>query len=169
MHLASGIQHLESRIGNPVSIQLKNKPTKMLQAYLHQVNLWAILVSAVVYFILGSLWFSALFGGVWSREVEKLGILIKDPAKGTIAAKMIQTFVGNLIAAFSMGYIVFISHSYHWLAGLKLGLLCGIGFAAVGMIIAYTWESRSMKLQMIDTGYAIAGISACGIILAAWR
>jgi len=141
----------------------------MLQAYLHQVNLWAILVSAVVYFILGSLWFSALFGGVWSREVEKLGILIKDPAKGTIAAKMIQTFVGNLIAAFSMGYIVFISHSYHWLAGLKLGLLCGIGFAAVGMIIAYTWESRSMKLQMIDTGYAIAGISACGIILAAWR
>jgi hypothetical protein len=110
-----------------------------------------------------------LFGGFWSKEVERLGILIKDPGKGTIAAKMIQTFVGNLIAAFSMGYIVFVAHSYNWVAGLKLGLLCGIGFAAVGMIIAYTWESRSFKLQMIDTGYAIAGISACGIILSVWR
>jgi len=141
----------------------------MLQNFLDQVNLWAVLVSAVVYFILGSLWFSVLFGGVWSREVDKLGILIKDPAKGTIAAKMIQTFVGNLLAAFSMGYIVFVAGSYNWLAGAKLGLLCGIGFAAVAMIIAYTWESRSMRLQMIDTGYAILGITACGIIESAWR
>jgi hypothetical protein len=141
----------------------------MLQTFLHQMNLWAILVAAVVYFILGSLWFSILFGGFWSREVERLGILIKDPAKGTIAAKMIQTFVGNLIAAFSMGYIVFAAHSFNWIAGLKLGLLCGIGFAAVAMIIAYTWESRSFRLQMIDTGYAIIGIVMCGIIISAWR
>src|SRR6476659_1094114 len=141
----------------------------MLQSFLHQVNLWAVLVSAVVYFIFGSLWFSLLFGGFWSKEVERIGILIKDPAKGTIAAKMFQTFVGNLIAAFSMGYIVFISHSFTWLAGLKLGLLCGIGFAAVAMIIAYTWESRSYRLQSIDTGYAVIGITLCGIILSAWR
>ena len=141
----------------------------MLQNFLDQVNLWAVLVAAVVYFLLGSLWFSILFGGVWSKEVDKLGILIKDPAKGTIAAKMIQTFVGNLLAAFSMAYIVFVSGSYNWMAGLKLGLLCGIGFAAVAMIIAYTWESRSMRLQMIDTGYAVIGIALCGIILAAWR
>ena len=141
----------------------------MLQNFLDQVNLWAVLVAALAYFMLGSLWFSILFGGVWSKEVDKLGILIKDPAKGTIAAKMIQTFVGNLLAAFSMAYIVFISGSYNWLAGLKLGLLCGIGFAAVAMIIAYTWESRSMRLQMIDTGYAVIGIALCGIILASWR
>jgi hypothetical protein len=141
----------------------------MLQTFLHQMNLWAILVAAVVYFILGSLWFSILFGGFWSKEVERLGILIKDPAKSTIAAKMVQTFVGNLIAAFSMGYIVFATHSFNAIAGLKLGLLCGIGFAAVAMIIAYTWESRSFRLQMIDTGYAVIGITVCGIIISAWR
>ena len=141
----------------------------MLEAYLHQVNLWAILVAALAYFILGSLWFSVLFGGVWSKEVERLGILIKDPAKATIAAKMFQTLFGNVIAAVSMGYLVFISHCYNWIAGLKLGLLCGIGFAAVAMIIAYTWESRSFRLQMIDTGYAVIGITLCGIIISAWR
>jgi hypothetical protein len=141
----------------------------MLQHYLDQVNLWAILVATLAYFFLGSLWFSVLFGGVWSKEVERLGILIKDPPKSTIAAKMFQTFFGNLIAAFSMGYLVYVSHCYNWIAGLKLGLLCGIGFAAVAMIIAYTWESRSFKLQSIDTGYAVFGITLCGIILAAWR
>ncbi len=141
----------------------------MLQNFLAQVNIWAVLVAAVAYFMLGSVWFSMLFGKVWSKEVDKLGILIKDPPKGMIAAKMIQTFVGNSLAAFSMAYIVFISGSFNWIAGLKLGLLCGIGFAAVAMIIAYTWENRSMRLQMIDTGYAVIGITLCGIILAAWR
>jgi hypothetical protein len=141
----------------------------MLQNYLDQVNLWAILVAALAYFILGSLWFSVLFGSIWSKEVERLGILIKDPPKGTIAAKMFQTFFGNLIAAVSMGYVVFVSHSYNWIAGMKLGLLCGIGFAAVAMIIAYTWESRSYRLQLIDTGYAVIGITLCGIIISAWR
>ena len=141
----------------------------MLEAYLDQVNLWAILVATLAYFLLGSLWFSVLFGGVWSKEVERLGILIKDPAKGTIAGKMFQTFVGNAVAAASMGYLVYVSHCYNWISGLKLGLLCGIGFAAVAMIIAYTWESRSYRLQMIDTGYAVVGITLCGIIIAAWR
>jgi hypothetical protein len=141
----------------------------MLEAYLQQVNLWAILVASLAYFFLGSLWFSVLFGGVWSREVERLGIVIKDPAKGTIAGKMFQTLVGNVIAAVSMGYVVFAAGAYNWLAGLKLGLLCGIGFAAVGMIIAYTWESRSFRLQMIDTLYAVVGITLCGIIISSWR
>ena len=53
----------------------------MLQNYLSQVNLWAILVATLAYFLLGSLWFSVLFGAVWSKEVEKLGILIKDPCQ----------------------------------------------------------------------------------------
>ncbi len=141
----------------------------MIQSFFSHANYWAIVVAAVAYFMLGSLWFSALFGSVWSKEVEKHGVKINEPAKGDIAKKMLQTFIGNAIAAFSIAYIVFISGSDTWLTGAALGLLCGIGFAAVGISIAYTWESRSAKLLAIDCGYAITGITICGIIVSAWH
>jgi hypothetical protein len=141
----------------------------MLSAFLSHANYWALLVSALVYFALGSLWFSALFGKIWSAEVAKHGVVIKDPSKKDISSKMLQTFICNVIAVLSIGYLVFVTGTSNWMAGLKLGLLCGIGFATVGIFIAYTWESRSLKLLMIDCGYAIVGMGLAGIILSVWH
>jgi hypothetical protein len=141
----------------------------MLSSFLSHANYWAIAVSALSYFILGSLWFSVFFGKLWSNEVRKHGINIKDPAKNEIALKMLQTFLGNLFAAFSIAYLVYITGIANWQAGLKMGLLCGVGFAAVAICIAYTWESRSLKLLLIDCGYAVVGITFCGIILSIWH
>ena len=141
----------------------------MFASFLSQMNYWAILVAAVAYFIIGSLWFSALFGKAWMAEIGKHGLTIKEPTKSQITTKMVLTFLYNLIAAFALAYLVFATRTFNWLAGIKLGLLCGVCFAAVGMAISFNWESRSAKLVMIDAGYAIAGIAVCGVILGAWR
>lgn len=141
----------------------------MQSTFLSQLNIPAVLVAAVAYFIIGSLWFAALFGNIWSKEVEKHGIRITKPSKGQMMQKMVQTFVGNLVVALTMAYVVFVAGSVTWQTGLKLGLICGIGFGAAVMAIAYTWESRSFKLVAIDSGYAVAGITVAGIILSVWR
>jgi hypothetical protein len=141
----------------------------MLSSFLSHANYWSIGIAALAYFIVGSLWFSVLFGKIWSAEMQKNGVTIKEPAKNEIAKKMIQTFLGNLLAAVSIAYLVFVTGISNWQAGIKLGLLCGIGFAAAAISIAYTWESRSMKLVMIDCGYAVFGIALCGLILSTWH
>ncbi|MFI5151715.1 MAG: DUF1761 domain-containing protein [Chitinophagales bacterium] len=141
----------------------------MFSSFLSQANWWAIIVSALVYFVLGSVWFSALFGKLWMAEIARHGITIKEPEKKQIGMKMVRTFIYNLVAAFAIAYLIYISGSYRWLAGLKMGVLCGFGIASMGICIAYTWESRSTKLVMIDCGYAIVGMTICGAILAAWH
>lgn len=141
----------------------------MLSSFLAHANYWAILVATLVYFVLGSLWFSALFGKIWSAEVARHGVSIQEPSKSDIGKKMLQTFIGNLLAAMASAYLVFATGCHGWLPGLKLGLLCGIGFAAVGVWIAYLWESRSTKLLLIDVGYAVFGITFACIILSVWR
>jgi len=141
----------------------------MLQLFFNHANYWAILVAAMAYFMIGSLWFSLLFGTIWSKEVQKTGVTIKDPAGKEIGAKMIQTFIGNVLAALSLAILVYFTGISGWLAGLKLGLLCGAGFAATAIVIAYTWESRSLKLMAIDFGYPIVGFTVCAIILSVWK
>src|SRR5215510_9987413 len=114
----------------------------MFQSFLSHTNYLAILVSAVAYFILGSLWFSLLFGNAWSTEVEKQGIKIKEPTKKEIGAKMIQTFVCNLIAAFATAFVIYATGASEWSHGIQIGLICGFGFGAMAITIAGTWESR---------------------------
>jgi len=141
----------------------------MMRSFFQQANYWAILSGAAAYFIIGSLWFSLLFGSIWSKEVEKSGVKIKQPTGKEITAKMIQTFIGNIIAATAIAVLIYLTGMSGWLAGLKLGLLCGIGFAASAIMIAYTWESRSFRLMAIDFGYPVVGFTACAIILSLWK
>ena len=141
----------------------------MLQSFFNHANYWAVLVAAAAYFVIGSLWFSALFGNIWSKEVEKHGTKIKEPTGKEIGVKLIQTFAGNLIAATAIAILVSLAGISTWSAGLELGLICGIGFAAAVIVIAYTWESRSFKLMAIDFGYPVVGITACAIILSVWK
>ncbi len=41
------------------------------------MNPWAILVAAVVFWVLGSVWFSVLFKKSWQSGQAKLGLKIK--------------------------------------------------------------------------------------------
>ena len=140
----------------------------MLQSFFQHANWLAIIVSAIAFFVLGSLWFSVLFGKIWQREVEKHGVKIKDPKGSEIAVKMLQTFACNLIAALAIGILVYFTGVIGAINGAKLGVLCGVGFSATAIITAHVWESRSFKLVAIDFGYPLFGITICGIIQAIW-
>ena len=141
----------------------------MLQSFFQHANWLAIGVSAVAFFLLGSIWFSLLFGKIWQKEVEKHGVKIGMPKGGEMAAKMLQTFICNAVAALSMGILVYITGTTGAMSGTKLGLLCGVGFAATAIITANVWESRSFKLVAIDLGYPLFGITICGLILSIWK
>lgn len=141
----------------------------MLNQFLSSTNYWAVIVSGLMYWILGAIWFSALFGNIWGAELEKHGVKIKEPSKQELLAKFVQTFVLNLIVAFGVAFIVFVAHSSTILSGFKLGLFTGICFSASTIGVAYTWEGRSLKLFIVDCGYPVLGITLSAVILSLWR
>jgi uncharacterized membrane protein YkgB len=141
----------------------------MFMKFLSNANYLAILVAAIAFFVLGSLWFSFLFRKPWAAEVEKSGVKLTDADKKNIGRNMILTFLYNLIAAISIAYIIYAIGVYRWMVGLKLGLICGLGFSLAATGISSAWEKRSTKLMLLDAGYALVGIAICGAIIAAWH
>lgn len=137
--------------------------------HLTSLNLFAVFIAAIIYFFLGSLWFSILFGRIWTQELEKQNIFIKEPTTANLMLKMGLTFLGNLIAALGMALLVQATNSATLFSGLELGFLVAICFVATAMGISYIWPGRSMRLSLIDIGYPVTGIIISATILSLWR
>jgi hypothetical protein len=135
---------------------------------LFHINYFAVGVATIAYFLVGSLWFSTLFGNSWAQELEKHGVAIKAPHATTMILKMVQTLFGNFITCVALALLIHVLGITTAINGLYLGLVTALGFVATSMGVASTWEGKSLKLTLIDAGYPIVGIVLSSVILTYW-
>lgn len=135
-----------------------------------QLNIWAVLVSSIVYFFIGSLWFSpVLFSDIWIEELEKHNVKIKQPTSAQLTQKMLITLAANILSVLATGYLVIATNSGSLASIIFLGMVISIGFVMSSVGTVFNWENRSLKLFLIDIGYPIVGIISSAIILSLWR
>lgn len=137
--------------------------------FLLHINYIAVIAAAIIFFIIGALWFSVLFGVTWSQELTRHNIVIKEPTSHEIMIKMGLNFVKNLILACALAVLVSITGSKTALSGVLLGALVGCCIAASAMADIFIWESRSLKLFLIDASYQVIGIVVATVLLSVWR
>lgn len=131
------------------------------------INWLATIVAAICYFLLGAIWYTALFGKRW--QTYNAGLMQKEDAKKGAAGIMIFSFILMLICAIGLSLIVARFGLNHWLSGLKLGLITGICFAGTGISISYLYEKRPAGLHLINVFYNVLGNVIAGIIICVWR
>jgi hypothetical protein len=137
--------------------------------FLSHINYLAVAASSIIFFMLGSLWFSTLFGSVWTQELKRHNVIIKEPTKNALIMKMLLTFGANIVASFAMACLVNMTGSTTLTSGLILGIIVALGFAATTLGLVFIWESKSLKLFLIDSGYPALGIIASALLLSLWH
>ncbi|NOZ07503.1 MAG: DUF1761 domain-containing protein [FCB group bacterium] len=132
------------------------------------INGWAILVSALVYFIIGAVWFSEkAFGRTWAE-----GAGIESSKKG-LMKKFGLNFLGALVVAFVMSH--FISYTSYFMGvggivgGIQTAFWAWLGFSGATYLMNFVFEDKPFKFYLVNTGYHLAGLIASGIILGIWR
>lgn len=140
----------------------------MIQLICDNMNYWAVIVSGLAFFVVGSVWFLLLFE-LYSAELEKHGVKIKQPTKQQMISRLAVTLIGALITAFAVAVIVLMANSHTLVSAIKVGLFACLGFSAVTLGVSYNCEGKSLKLFLIDAGYWFIGILICAIILSLWR
>jgi hypothetical protein len=134
--------------------------------HLHHMNHWALLVSALILWLLGAMWYSpALFAKPW---MAALGIVPGGQMKG-LAAGMISSFIGDLLAAFVLLHIVLWSGADSYLTGAFVGFICWLGFFVATQFPQGIYESRPPRLFIINAGYWLVSLLIIGGLLAVWR
>jgi fatty acid desaturase len=133
------------------------------------MNYWAILVAAIVFWVLGSVWFSVLFKKSWKSGQSKLGLKMHKPSPSEMKKKLVISFLLNLVQVWGIAALVSGFQIMTIQPAICVGLLTGVCFAAASMACKSLWENHGLKLTCIDMGYPVVGFVVSAIILALWQ
>lgn len=129
------------------------------------VSWLAIIVAAIVKFIIGGVWYMPLFGKRW-RALQ--GVPEGAPTTGLATAMVVQV-IGDLIMAYVLARFVGHYGATSLFDGILIGFMAWLGFVATIMVGSIFYEKKPAELIAINAGYQLVGIVVMGAILAVWH
>ena len=136
---------------------------------LGSLNYLAILLGVIINQAIGAAWYSA-FGKPWMAEA---GFTQEDleAVKGTPRQwyPYIVAIVGALVFTLCLALLTQLTGAEAVGDGLFLGLLAAIGFIATSYATTYSFEDRSLRLFLINSGYPVISYAIIGVMLAVWQ
>jgi len=143
------------------------------------VNYLAVLVAAILMFILGGLWYSpVLFMKKWLALQDRTEEQMKaQAAAANMPLMYASAFVTALITAWVMAHLlghfavavdpdVMRPSAAH---GAMFGFVCWLGFVAPTTYTTAIFSGKPKQLWFIDTTYYLVSFVIAGAILGAWR
>jgi len=136
---------------------------------MYTVNIWAILVAAVVGFGIGALWYSPiLFGKEWARLSKMTEADINAAkAKGMWKNYLIH-LIGLIISFGVLAFLISATGAATASDGAILGLITWLGFVIPMNIADALWRRTQIKLVILDTLNVLIGLVIGGAIICAW-
>ena len=128
------------------------------------VNWLAVLAAAASAFVLGGLWYSALFAKPWQAAAG----LSDEAVKGGNKPLM---FAGAFVLAFitCAVFAMFLGPKASLGFGAAAGLAAGLGWVTTSLGVIYIFERRPLRLLLINGGYQTLQFTIIGAILGAWH
>ena len=126
-----------------------------------------VLIAAIAAFLLGFLWYTALFGKAWQAET---GVTDEQAQKG-IAVTHGTAFLMMCLIAMGLSHFLH-AHSLEeqtFAHGALHGVQVAVLFTITGTAINYAYQKKSLKLWLIDAGYLVAFIALEGGVLLALK
>jgi ABC-type uncharacterized transport system permease subunit len=142
----------------------------MLHAIL-DLNYIAVVVTAIIGFLLGWLWFSpVLFAKPWMAEM-KFTKETMEASKPNMPLLFAKGFLFTLLGTFGLAVLMNVKKFgfENWLKGAEMGAFVGVFVVGVRLLNGALWEQRSCKLQAITAGHEVVLYAVQGAILAVWN
>ena len=138
-----------------------------------KINIIAILVSVVANFILGFLWYAAIFAKAWAIEMGYDPNM--RPGKKEMIKGMIIMMIGNFMFAWILAfylagwkYIPGANEMSPLVTGVNSALSVWIGFYVPVHLGRIVWEKHSWKLFFINSSYHLVATIVVALILSYW-
>ena len=130
------------------------------------INYLAVLIAAVITFVIGGLWYSpAMFGRRWMMAVGKTE---EECKKGNRSVALIGAFVAALMMAYVLAIFIGFAQAQTILQGVTIGLWSWVGFVAAPTLSNYLFSGWPRDLYLINNTYYLVSLLVMGALLAMW-
>ena len=127
--------------------------------------LWPVLAGSAAFFVVGMVWYGALFGKAWQSAA---GLSDQDVQGGNMAVIFGLCFLFEMLIAMVLWHLlVRVNPAPHVVMMMAIGFAGGIMVPAMG--INYLFQRKSFKLFLIDAGHFLFGMAAMGGVFVWFR
>ncbi len=133
------------------------------------VNYVAVLMTAIVGFVVGMLWYSpALFGKQWMKLAGKTEKDMKKAKEKGMAKQMVIAFISLLVMAYVLAWLTGVLGAATFSAGAIVGFWIWLGFLGTTQLGSVLWEQKPVTLYLLNTAHWLVILAISGGILAVW-
>jgi len=141
--------------------------------YEPMINYFAVLVSAIVFFGIGAIWYGPVFGKLW-RESVGMTEAEAEKANPNMAKSFGLMFLSALLMAVATAYLIdyllkVFPDSSAVSIGLNTAFWVWLGYTLSYILTAPAFENRPWSYVFINGGYWLVGLISTGLIVGLWR
>ena len=129
----------------------------------------SIVVSAVALFIFGALWYTVIFGKIWSKLMGMTSEQMEQAKKGGMVGKMVIMFVLNLLTVLSVSYLLPRVLDLSFREFYTTIFIIWLGFSFPLLMGGYLWEGKSWKLVLLNAVYGVLSLKLVSAIIYFWK
>ncbi len=134
------------------------------------VNILAVLVAALLTFVLGAFWYSpVLFAKQWMTAQGYTPEKVQEMRKRGATRAYVVSVLCYVVMAYVVALLASYTNSTTLAQGLWLGFLSWLGFAATIGLTANMFSEKPIAAWVIDAGYQLAYLLIMGALLSVWR
>lgn len=134
------------------------------------LNWFAVLAAGFTMFMIGGVWYGAIFSKVWQRANGISDEQMAERHKRSSPAKFFPSMIAcYVVAAFAMALLVVSSDTLAAGPGAVVGVVLWLfSAAAIGMTDKITLERKPAAFAL-DSVYQLIAFAAGGAVLGMWR
>ena len=125
------------------------------------MNWLAIGVGTAAFFVVGAVWYTALFGRAWQREVGLSDEQLKAGANMPLIFGL--CFLLEFLVVMTLGHL-FARLDPNPRATMMIATGFGLAIMSPAIGIAYLYMRKPLRLFLIDAGHFVVGMAAVGLV-----
>jgi hypothetical protein len=136
-----------------------------------QINLWVVIVGAVLSMVIGFIWYGPLFGRIWMKIEGANPNDVEDRKKMQKGAGPLYA-IQFLLSLVQVYIITLINTGLPLSASIHSAILLWFGFSLPLVAGNAMWNNKPRKVKwtqfLIQAGYQLILFIAFGILIAVW-